>query len=254
VRGHQHEALGDGDLTPEQLEGMDMWDRDVMLDERHRAVGSMLVRRAVAEIRRHRAAKRADIERVREVVRAAVRQEPWLLHEEGIGGISVTNIATRVAEQLASAARPPALIPGYEPCRDCRYWLGVVTEACAAHRRALPLTAEEVSQLRHHLLDWRANHEASARLVERLLDGAPASSAREATDELRRLTHDEIVEVRDSLLAKGEVGALSVQDQDLLRDCDIALGVVRCAPEWREMARARILLAISPAPGGSSTP
>lgn len=34
-----------------------------------------------------------------------------------------------------------ALIPGYEPCRECRYWLGVVTESCAAHR-PLPNAAE----------------------------------------------------------------------------------------------------------------
>jgi hypothetical protein len=34
---------------------MDLWDRDIMLDEQHRAIGSMLVRRAVAEIRRRRA-------------------------------------------------------------------------------------------------------------------------------------------------------------------------------------------------------
>ena len=27
-----------------------------------------------------------------------------------------------------------ARIPGYEPCRECRYWLGVVTESCVAHR------------------------------------------------------------------------------------------------------------------------
>lgn len=51
----KYESFGDGDLTPEQLGGMDMWDRDVMLDERHRVVGAMLVRRAVAEILRHRA-------------------------------------------------------------------------------------------------------------------------------------------------------------------------------------------------------
>lgn len=53
----KYESLGNGDLTPEQLDGMDQWDRDVMLDERHRVVGSMLVRRAVAEIRRHRATR-----------------------------------------------------------------------------------------------------------------------------------------------------------------------------------------------------
>jgi hypothetical protein len=54
----RYESFGDGDLTPEQLDGMDMWDRDVMLDERHRVVGAMLIRRAVAEIRRHRAVMR----------------------------------------------------------------------------------------------------------------------------------------------------------------------------------------------------
>jgi len=48
------------DLTDEQLEGMSMWDRDVMLDERHRAVGAMLVQMAVAEIRRRRAAQLPD--------------------------------------------------------------------------------------------------------------------------------------------------------------------------------------------------
>jgi hypothetical protein len=51
----KYAPLGDGDLTHEQLDGMDMWNRDVMLDERHRAVGAMLVHRAVAELRRHRA-------------------------------------------------------------------------------------------------------------------------------------------------------------------------------------------------------
>jgi hypothetical protein len=43
------------DLTDEQLEGMEMWDRDVMLAPQHRAVGAFLVRIAIAEIRRHRA-------------------------------------------------------------------------------------------------------------------------------------------------------------------------------------------------------
>lgn len=47
----KYEALGTGPLTPEQLDGMEMWDRDVMLAEPHRAVGAMLVRRACAEIR-----------------------------------------------------------------------------------------------------------------------------------------------------------------------------------------------------------
>src|SRR5216683_3331862 len=42
-------------LTNEQLDGMDMWDRDVMLDERHRAVGAMLVHMATTELREFRA-------------------------------------------------------------------------------------------------------------------------------------------------------------------------------------------------------
>lgn len=45
-----------------------------------------------------------------------------------------------------------ALIPGYEPCRECRYWLGVVTESCAAHR---PLPSAAVLRglqfMRRHL-------------------------------------------------------------------------------------------------------
>ena len=54
------------------------------------------------------------------------------------------------------------------------------------------------------------------------------------------LTNDEIIEVRDTLIAKGDIAALSVSDQNLYRDCDIALGVVRCKPETREEARARV--------------
>ena len=42
------------------------------------------------------------------------------------------------------------------------------------------------------------------------------------------LTNDEIV------------ASLSVHDQNLFRDCDIALGDVRCKPETREEARARV--------------
>ena len=56
----------------------------------------------------------------------------------------------------------------------------------------------------------------------------------------RQLTNDEIIDVRDALLAKGDVASLSVLDQNLYRDCDIALGLVRCKPETREEARARV--------------
>lgn len=54
------------------------------------------------------------------------------------------------------------------------------------------------------------------------------------------LTNDEIIDVRDALIAKGDIASLSVSDQNLHRDCDIALGVVRCKPETREEARARV--------------
>jgi hypothetical protein len=103
------------DLTDEQLEGMSMWNRDVMLDERHRAVGALLVRMAVDEIRRHRADRAADEERVRSVVREAVLST---LHEmdgqcradrdeQAARLIQSDAIATRAAKQLATAA-PPA--------------------------------------------------------------------------------------------------------------------------------------------------
>ena len=55
-----------------------------------------------------------------------------------------------------------------------------------------------------------------------------------------RLSNDAIIDVRDSLLAKGSPGELSVRDQNLLRDCEITLGVVRCRPESREEARDRV--------------
>jgi hypothetical protein len=66
---------------------------------------------------------------------------------------------------------------------------------------------------------------------------------------------DEIIDLRDGLLARGDIGALSVYDQNLFRDCDIALGVVRCQPETREKARTRVLRGIrSSAPQGKVKP
>lgn len=60
------------------------------------------------------------------------------------------------------------------------------------------------------------------------------------------LTNDEIVDVRNALLDKGDIASLSVPDQNLYRDCDIALGIVRCKPETREEARARVSRAAGP--------
>lgn len=58
-------------LTTEQLEGMDMWDRDpAVFQERSRPIWAMLVRSAVAEIRHHRAAVQAFSDTVEDAVRA----------------------------------------------------------------------------------------------------------------------------------------------------------------------------------------
>lgn len=51
---------------------------------------------------------------------------------------------------------------------------------------------------------------------------------------------DDIVSVRDGLVLKSENSSLSVHEQNVLRDCDIALGLVRCKPETRDEARARV--------------
>lgn len=54
------------------------------------------------------------------------------------------------------------------------------------------------------------------------------------------MTDDEIIDVRDALILKSDDEPLSVREQNMLRDCDIALGLVRCQPETREEARTRV--------------
>lgn len=54
--------MSDWTLTYEQLDGMELWDRDVMLDEQHRAVGALLVSAAVREIRQRREAAQRLLE------------------------------------------------------------------------------------------------------------------------------------------------------------------------------------------------
>jgi hypothetical protein len=51
------------------------------------------------------------------------------------------------------------------------------------------------------------------------------------------LTNDEVIEVRDGLLAIPEP---NVSQLNILRDCDIALGLVRCRPETCLRACARV--------------
>lgn len=54
-----------------------------------------------------------------------------------------------------------------------------------------------------------------------------------------------IIDLRDALIARGKISELSMPDQDLFRDCNIALGLVRCEPQARDEARIRVLCAIS---------
>lgn len=66
-----------------------------------------------------------------------------------------------------------------------------------------------------------------------------------STKAIGRLTDDELIDVRDPLVAKRDGGgALTVLEQNILRDCDIALGTVRCEPEVRERARYRVARAV----------
>lgn len=55
---------------------------------------------------------------------------------------------------------------------------------------------------------------------------------------------DQIIDLRDALIARGKISELSMPDQDLFRDCNIALGLVRCEPQARDEARIRVLCAI----------
>lgn len=100
--------------------------------------------------------------------------------------------------------------------------------------------------------EWRQKYSCSGcrapecpqcgNLVAALRAPQPAAPAPAPADEDR----DQIIDLRDTLLAKGDIGALSALDQNLFRDCDMALGVVRCKSEAREEARVRILRELRP--------
>jgi hypothetical protein len=85
---------------------------------------------------------------------------------------------------------------------------------------------------RYHALKQNSNGE-NARVIQRVGESLAGILRVE-------LTNDEIIDVREALLAKGDLPSLSVHDQNLFRDCDIALGVVRCGTEARKEARNRI--------------
>ena len=55
---------------------------------------------------------------------------------------------------------------------------------------------------------------------------------------------NQIIDLRDALIARSAIGELSMSDQSLFRDCNIALGLVRGEPQTRDEARIRVLRAI----------
>ncbi len=91
-----------GNLTEHQLDGMAQWDRDVMFEDRHRVVGSNLVKRAVDEIRRRRSVIAANEETVRAITRTTCLE--ILMFDESVEAGQIERIATRVAEQLTVAS------------------------------------------------------------------------------------------------------------------------------------------------------
>lgn len=137
--------------------------KDEDLDYLRNNVGgeSGFVRPLIDEIRRHRAAKAADEERVRSVVREAMVAALTTAEWRALNLIGVTHfdqvvpladtIADRAAKQLASAA--------------------------------VRLTPEERAQLRHHIAAHKATHAYSCSLIGKLLDGVPdAPPTLSATD------------------------------------------------------------------------
>lgn len=52
------------------------------------------------------------------------------------------------------------------------------------------------------------------------------------------MSNDDIIDLRDRMLA---VAAPSVTEMNILRDCDIALRVVRCEDETAAKARVRLV-------------
>ena len=124
----------------------------------HRMPGTIEVAEMVAELRRHRAAQRADAERVRSVVRDAVYAEMRHHDNESIQSadwVEMRNaIANRVAAELATAA--PASAPVLS------------TEEHAAAERFVAWAVDDIDASADP--SW-AEHKAGADIVRRLLRG-----------------------------------------------------------------------------------
>lgn len=55
------------------------------------------------------------------------------------------------------------------------------------------------------------------------------------------ITDDEIIDIRDAMVSASAVRALTVLESNILRDCDIALRVVRCKDDTAKEARDRLV-------------
>lgn len=97
-----------------------------------------------------------------------------------------------------------------------------------------------------HVLPYRSAVR-NARAHELKADKAERSKEQSVS---KLLTDEEIIAgVMLGLVAKGDVATLSVSDQNLYRDCEIAVGLVRCQQETSDEARARVTRAVA---GGRS--
>lgn len=91
------------------------------------------------------------------------------------------------------------------------------------------------------------SHLDSSRYARAAGDHWSAENALEAARSLLleiagiEITDDEIIDIRDALVSASAVRALTVLESNILRDCDIALRVVRCKDETAKKARDRLI-------------
>lgn len=142
----------------------------------------------------------ADAAHVRQVVRDAVDAELDARRYKAALGVEAWKIVDAIADRVAAELAAPVSTrnPGYEPCRECRYWLGVVTEACAAYRTPV-LSAHDRKVIGWIIEDCEPVHRGDLirRTMERVLGmrqecqaATPALSAEERAI-LERLRNNE---------------------------------------------------------------
>lgn len=142
------------DLTPEQLDGMEIWDRDPeVFMVGSRAIWAMLVRRAVAEIRRRRAHPALTADEVRAAVVACWPYSPRT--SEGLRDGFTAALAEKLAGRVVSAEQ-----------RDAEF---------VALREALHRRLQEVGDLRPVVVAaeaWRDGVKGLGSHVEQDLEAA----------------------------------------------------------------------------------